>query len=451
MQCLMNLVTLCPLESPQVKSRAGSRSGAQWSMGGTATTQWLKCILIQRGKKWVMPAWAVFLHWYTEIEILKCVWRHLWHHLRSIHLHHTGEIPSMKIPSFTHKQGCLITNITPTRSAVHSRIEKKGWIKACLLIPGSHSHFSRRIKGVSLLHSTHRETGMPEVMSHGKAGWSSQVRAFLPSCGDAFWSTLTSEKHKQSLEFLINKSHKTKCSLLYSISLQIPKKLVMLEGKLFLLAGLARKKWYALFSSFQDSYCVNKVLLIPSGWLCRKTVLAKLLVWVKVILLKTAHNCFSLSSLMLSTGNSAKFESGLGVLHWQEKLTKGKEFSKCRGNLTWHFFEPASVFLTLLWREWEDMRKSKQWEFNGGQSTRYSISWGPQPWSSPWGTLSWLSSSTFLQRLGTGNRSWHWKQAWDSLTGKGGAAFHPWECSSAEHRMINNCKREGNTLKELQI
>lgn len=126
----------------------------------------------------------------------------------------------------------------------------------------------------------------------------------------------------------------------------------------FFWLALLEKKWHALFSSLQDSYCVNKVLLIPSGWLCRKTTLAKLLVWVKVILLQTAHNCFSL--LMLSTGNSANPEPGLGILCWQDKLAKGEEFSKCRGSLTWHFFGPAPVFLTLLWGEREDLRKWNQ-------------------------------------------------------------------------------------------
>lgn len=211
----------------------------------------------------------------------------------------------------------------------------------------------------------------------------------------------------------------------------------MLEGKLFLLAGLARKKWHALFSSLQDSYCVNKVLLIPSGWLCRKTILAKLLVWVKVILLKTTHNCFSLLSWMLSTGNSAKFEPGLGVLRWQDKLAKGKEFSKCRGNLTWRFFEPASVFLTLLWREWKTWENQTRWEFNGS----YFFSRSPSPGAAPEGSsppqqglLTLLSSKGWRQAPG----SWHWKRAWGQPDWEGGgAALHPWRNPSRNAALEN--------------
>lgn len=80
------------------------------------------------------------------------------------------------------------------------------------------------------------------------------------------------------------------------------------------------QKSHALFSSLQNSYCVNKVLLIPSGWLCRKAILAKLLYWVKVILLKTSHNCFSLLSLILSTGNLAS-------------LSQDSAF--CEGRISW--------------------------------------------------------------------------------------------------------------------
>lgn len=145
-----------------------------------------------------------------------------------------------------------------------------------------------------------------------------------------------------------------------SVSLHLPSDLVMLEGRLFLLAGLATKL-HALLPSLQISYCVNKVLLTPSGWLCRKAILAKLLVWVKVILLKTGHNCFSLLSLILKHRKYCQFESGFDILWRRDKLTKGKEFSKCTGNLTWGFFEMASVFLTSLWKpEWEDVQKSKQ-------------------------------------------------------------------------------------------
>lgn len=98
----------------------------------------------------------------------------------------------------------------------------------------------------------HHFLTLPKALSSGQSDrpWQNNIEQpcpayslFSPSIEVRFVS-LTPQllrSKKRLLKFLINKSNKTKCSL-YSVSLQIPKKLVMLEGKLFLLAGLATKK-----------------------------------------------------------------------------------------------------------------------------------------------------------------------------------------------------------------
>lgn len=156
----------------------------------------------------------------------------------------------------------------------------------------------------------------------------------------------------------------------------------MLEGKLFFLAGLATKL-HALFSSLQNSYCVNKELLTPSGWLCRKAILAKLLVWVKVILLKTGHNCFSLLSLILSTRNIANLSQDLAF--WESRISWPKVRNSVNARGIW-----PGVSLSQLLYFWPHSEKNgkmeenqNRWEFNETfelQHTHYSSSQVPQTW-----------------------------------------------------------------------
>lgn len=168
-------------------------------------------------------------------------------------------------------------------------------------------------------------------------------------------------------------------SILHFIS--NPKETCDVGGQVISFGWPCYKESHALFSSLQNSYCVNKVLLIPSGWLCRKAVLAKLLVWVKVILLKTGHNCFSLLSLILSTGNIANLSQDSAFCEGRISWPKVRNSVNARG--IW-----PGVSLSQLLYFWPCSKENgkieenqNRWEFNDSyalQSTHYSISQVPQ-------------------------------------------------------------------------
>lgn len=226
-------------------------------------------------------------------------------------------------------------------------------------------------------------------------------------------------------------------------------------------------KSHALFSSLQNSSCVNKVLLIPSGWLCRKAILTKLLVWAEIILLKTGHNCFSLLSLMLSTGSTANSNQDLvsceGRISWPE----------VRNSVNTRRIWPG-LFLSQLLYFWPCSKEKgkieesqNKWVFNEScvlQNTHYSISQVFHSWC--WALrgvlplqegllnplsfqLHWIPPKAVdsQQEANTGNKPG------DSLTMKEGeqpftCETAPWLHSSSKHGMINQSKREGKAGKE---
>lgn len=200
----------------------------------------------------------------------------------------------------------------------------------------------------------------------------------------------------------------------YSHFIPNPKESCDVGGQVISLGWPCYKNHMLYFLLYRIHIVLIKYCWFPLADSAGKLFLAKLLVWVKVILHKTGHNCFGLLSWMLSTGNIASLSQNLAFCEGRTSWPKVKNSVNARG--IW----PGSSMSQLLYswpcsKENGKIRKSKQMRvLQDLHAPKYSLLHQPSPPAVVLGPLrssssagsgsshspcSWVDRIEFLERL----------------------------------------------------